>query len=275
MTNPWQARSYDADFGFVTALGRELVDELAVTPGEHVLDVGCGTGHLTAALAAAGAVTVGLDADPDMLGAARTSYPELTWVAGDAQALDDVSLPGAPFDAVISNAALHWMPRQADVLAGIRAVAKDGARFVAELGGAGNVAAADDAFRTALRACDIAVDVPTNFYPTAGQEATLLEHAGFRADSLCWFERPTRLSPDQTLVDWLRHFRAGAWARLSPAVAEEVAALVLSRGRELGLETDGHWHVDYCRLRFRATAIPSSSDGIPASNPSKSGTGVR
>lgn len=252
MSNPWQARSYDEDFGFVTSLGRELLTELAAHPGERVLDVGCGTGHLTAALAATGAGTVGVDADADMLARARNSYPDLTWVLADAQDLP--VLPGAPFDAVVSNAALHWMPRQADVLTGIRAVVRPGARFVAEMGGAGNVAAADAALRTALAACDVQLEPARNFFPTVATEAALLEDAGFRVDAMRWFERPTPLSDGQTLVDWVRHFRAATWLAIPPDRVDAVADQVLTEGTRLGLSAAGSWHVDYCRLRFAAAA---------------------
>jgi trans-aconitate methyltransferase len=132
--NRWDPALYAERAAFVTSAGHDLVDLLAPSVGERVLDVGCGRGELTAALAARGAIVTGLDASPEMLAAARAAHPTLGFVVGDAQAL---AYAGA-FDAVFSNAALHWIPSLDDVVAGVaRALTRPG-RFVAELGGRGN-----------------------------------------------------------------------------------------------------------------------------------------
>src|SRR5437764_12472284 len=94
----WDAGLYDARHGFVWRHGASLVELLAPRPGERVLDLGCGTGHLTAQIAAAGAEAVGLDSSAEMLGQARAAYPDLTFVLGDAR--DFAS--DRPFDAVFS-----------------------------------------------------------------------------------------------------------------------------------------------------------------------------
>src|SRR5207302_10671977 len=101
----WDAGLYDGRHAFVWKHGASLVGLLAPRPGERVLDLGCGTGHLTAALAAAGAGVVGLDRSEEMLAQARSAYPALEFVCGDAR---DFRF-GEPFDAVFSNAALHWV----------------------------------------------------------------------------------------------------------------------------------------------------------------------
>lgn len=253
--NPWDPVEYDNRFGFVTRLGGDLVAELDPQSGERVVDIGCGTGHLTAAVAAAGADVVGVDADPQMLRRAAADHPQLQWVAADAQEPLTPLLGEGSFDAALSNAALHWMPRQAEALRSIRDVLRPGGRFVAEMGGAGNIAAVDASLRTALAASGLDEAVGGNFFPTSAEEAGLLEAAGFRVESLRWFERPTPLQGSDTVADWVAHFRATVWAAVPPPLREQVAQRLLREAAAAGLVRDGVWHIDYCRLRFTATAV--------------------
>lgn len=123
------------------------------------------------------------------------------------------------------------------------------------MGRAGNVAAADAAFRAALAESAVAVDPGANYFPTVGEQAALLEQADFRVDSMRWFERPTPLAEGQTLVDWLRHFRAAAWAAIPAVRTRPVADRVRTEGARRGLMAGGVWHIDYGRLRFSATAV--------------------
>ena len=111
----WDARAYDESFRFVSDHAGDLVALLDPQPGERILDLGCGTGLLAAAIARRGASVVGLDSDAAMIEAARAQFPAadhpgLEFARGDGEALEECSLAG-PFDAVFSNAALHWMTR--------------------------------------------------------------------------------------------------------------------------------------------------------------------
>ncbi len=254
--NDWDPGAYDRSFGFVTDLGGELIDLLGPLIGASVLDVGCGTGHLTAALQRAGAIrVVGVDASEEMVTAARSDHAGVRFVVGDAQRMSLASLgESAPFDAALSNAALHWMPRGDLAARAVRGVLRPGARFAAELGGAGNVAAIDAALRGALS--DVGLP-PTllvgNTFPTPGEQAQWLEDAGFRVRELRWFERPTPLAAGLTAADWTRHFRARVWSAVPGELASPLAASVNRRAAAAGL-ADGGWHVDYCRLRFLAEA---------------------
>src|SRR5262245_57447540 len=111
----WNPHLYDDRHAFVWRQAADLLDLLAPQPGEAVLDLGCGTGHLTAQIAAAGAVPLGIDSSPEMIDQARHAYPAIEFWVGDARALEF----DARFDAVFSNAALHWAPEAARVAAGV------------------------------------------------------------------------------------------------------------------------------------------------------------
>jgi SAM-dependent methyltransferase len=255
--NAWDPGAYDRSFGFVTDLGGELIGLLGPVEGGSVLDIGCGTGHLTAALRREGATrVVGIDASEAMVAAASSAHEGVRFVLGDAQRMSLASLgETAPFDAAFSNAALHWMPRGDLVAAAVRGVLRPGARFAAELGGAGNVAAIDAALRGALSEVGLPPKLLVgNTFPTPGEQAHWLEAAGFRVRELRWFERPTPLPAGLTAADWTRHFRARVWSAVPGELAAALAAGVNRRAAAAGL-ADGGWHVDYCRLRFLAEAL--------------------
>jgi len=268
MTHAWDAAEYDASFGFVTAYGAPLLDTLAATPGERVLDLGCGTGHQAAALAAGGAEVVGLDADEDMLRAARAEHgaeARLRFVAGDAAAFTPADV-GGQVDAVLSNAALHWMTDQAAVLGRVRAVLRDGGRFVAEMGGVGNVARVRSALVAAVAEVSgldggqvRAVLDSRSWFPTPAQQAALLEDAGFVVRRIELVDRPTPLTG--TVADWCAHFRpdvlalgdrGDALAAVRSAVDAQAAALGLADGTAAAGAPG--WWADYVRLRFVAVA---------------------
>jgi SAM-dependent methyltransferase len=131
----WKAGRYATHARFVADLGAPVLDLLAPRTGERILDLGCGDGALTEKLAALGCSVVGVDAAPDMIAAARARGLDARVMDGEGLDFED------EFDAVFSNAALHWMRRPADVIAGVRRALRPGGRFVGEFGGHTNVAA--------------------------------------------------------------------------------------------------------------------------------------
>ncbi len=245
----WDAAAYDNGFSFVTAYGSALIELLDLAPAARVLDIGCGTGDHAAELRRRGFQVVGIDADAAMVQRARESHPEVPFVIADAQ---DLHL-GEMFDAAFSNAALHWMTDQAAALQSIRCHLVTGAPFVAEMGGRGNVAVVDAALEQAT--ADLGLPVPPirKFFPSLGEQAALLEDAGFEVGSMWAFARPTRLSAGQRPSDWTRLFRANVWAAVPSPEHARLAAAVDERCAEL--HDDLGWWIDYRRLRFCCHAV--------------------
>src|SRR5689334_15105089 len=170
----WEAERYAAAAAFVPALGAPVVELLAPQPGERILDLGCGDGVLTEKIAAAGASVVGVDGGPDMVAAARARGLDAHVMDGQRLTFD------REFDAVFSNAAIHWMRDQDAVLAGVRRALKPGGRFVAEMGGHNNTAAIMVAFSAVLarRGLDARRYNPW-YFPSAAAYRARLEGAGF------------------------------------------------------------------------------------------------
>jgi trans-aconitate methyltransferase len=242
----WDPEAYARHAAYVPeTLGAPVLDLLAPQPDERILDLGCGDGALTERLAAAGARVVGVDAAPEMV--TRAAARGLDARVGDAAAL---RFDGA-FDAVFSNAALHWVRDHDGVLAGVRRALKPGGRFVGECGAHGNVAAVRVALIAVLdrRGLDGAALLPWHF-PTAEAFAARLVRHGFAVDRIESLPRPMRLPTG--MAGWLETFAAGPFGRLPEAeraaAREEAIALL----RPVLCDEDGTWTADYVRLRFAA-----------------------
>src|SRR5215217_4859847 len=122
----WDSSLYDESFGIISAFGAGVVELLAPRPGERIVDLGCGTGALTAEIAAAGAEIVGIDASEAMIDRARELYPQLRFEVAKGE---EFTLE-YPVDAVFSSAALHWMSPPEAVAASVARALKPGGRFV-------------------------------------------------------------------------------------------------------------------------------------------------
>lgn len=240
----WDPDRYRRTAGFVAAHGEPLLDLLAPQPGERVLDLGCGEGALTALLARRCKV-VGVDASPAQVAAARAR-------GLDARVMDAARLQFmAEFDAVFSNAALHWVKELDAALDGVFRALKPGGRFVAECGGAGNVETVRAALHRALarRGVDAAAADPWTFLSAAEARARL-ERAGFRVQALALFPRPTPLPGP--LADWLDVFAGEFLERLPESERGPVKHEITEYVKDRLCDAGGRWTVDYVRLRFHA-----------------------
>jgi trans-aconitate 2-methyltransferase len=246
-TTHWDATRYDGHHAFVWQQGVVLLELLAPRPGERILDLGCGTGHLTAQIAAAGAEVVGLDLAPTMIEQARRTYAQLRFVTGDARdfAFDQ------PFDAVLSNAALHWVKPPEKVIACVARALKPGGRFVAEFGGRGNVRAIADALTHGAEAIGIRDWRPNWYFPSVGEYAALLEAGGLEVRFATLFDRPTPLQGEGGMRQWVAMFAGGLLDAVPAGAREDFLGRVEAELRPT-LYHDGVWHADYRRLRVVA-----------------------
>jgi SAM-dependent methyltransferase len=247
MSQSWEAKSYAENGAFVHELAGGVVEWLAVRVGERVLDLGCGDGQLTARLAAAGAKVRGADASAAMVEAARGRGVEA--VVSQAEALP---FADGSFDAVFSNAALHWVRGQDEMMGEVRRVLAPGGRFVAEMGGLGNVAAILVALRAVLgRHGLVEREQDQNYFPSPAAYRRRLEEHGFTVERIELIPRPTPL-PESGMAGWLRTFRRGVLDSLPEplraAVVEEAVALL----KPALCDEQGNWTADYVRLRFVA-----------------------
>lgn len=244
----WDTSLYDHQHAFVTRYGEGVLELLKARPGERILDVGCGTGHLTKKITEAGAEAVGLDSSAEMIAVACETYPDIKFVVADAS---DFSFD-EPFDAVFSNAALHWVGRAEEAVICMSRALKSGGRFVVEFGGKGNV----ERITTALKQVILElVQVGTehgNYFPSIGEYTPLLETHGLLVRNAMLFDRLTKLEDGADgLKNWIRMFRG----RMMDVVPADLQPAVISRVEERvrgALWIDGSWHADYRRLRIVA-----------------------
>ena len=240
----WNPARYAESARFVSDLGMPVIGLLAPQPGERILDLGCGDGALTLKLQQHGCVVLGVDSSPEMIAAAKALGLAAEVMPGQSLRFRD------EFDAVFSNAALHWMNNPQLVIAGVWRALKPGGRFVGELGGYGNVATIVTALEAALAARRLTVASPW-FFPRPEEYRALLEAGHFRVNSMELFSRPTPLPGD--MRDWLKIFAQPFSSALPAPRQREFIAEVIEALRPRLCAADGRWQADYVRLRFAAT----------------------
>lgn len=241
----WEPGDYAKNAGFVPELGAPVLALLNPQPGEHILDLGCGDGVLTTKLVEAGAKVIGVDASDTMIGAAKAR-------GLDAHVRDGQSLHfDAEFDAVFSNAALHWMLDGEAVARGVFRALKPGGRFVGEMGGQGNLTILRSGLRAELlrRGYKVPADDP-QWYPGIAEFSSVYEGAGFVDVDAKLIPRPTPLPAG--VAGWLKTFRAGFLdhAAVPDAEQDDVAKAVENALENRLRKPDGSWEADYVRLRF-------------------------
>jgi trans-aconitate methyltransferase len=244
-TQTWDPERYARNARFVADLGMPVVELLAPRQGERILDLGCGDGALTLKLAAMGCDVVGVDSSAPQIEAARRLGLD-AWVMS-AEALNYE----LEFDAVFSNAALHWVKRADDAVAGVWRALKPGGRFVAEMGGFGCVEKIRSTLIAALerRGLDGKAADPW-YFPTVEDYRARLERRGFRVDYIALIDRPTSLPGDVT--GWLEIFAQSFLNTLDERERRSFIAEIRDELAPKLRDASGTWTADYVRLRFSA-----------------------
>ncbi len=226
-------------------MGEGVVELLQPRAGEQVLDLGCGTGHLTHKIAETGAQVVGVDASPSMIGQARQNFPNLRFVLQDAAALTF----NQEFDAVFSNAALHWMLDPAAVVNAVSKALRPGGRFVAEMGGKGNIQTIVNAIQCVVLKYH-PLPPSRQYYPSVSEYTAILESHGLEVRLAQLFDRPTPLEGETGMENWIKQFKDYYFEKLPPSALAEVLSDLRTK-----LYSDKGWVADYRRLRFVAVKL--------------------
>ncbi|MBP3950502.1 class I SAM-dependent methyltransferase [Bacillus suaedae] len=246
----WNAELYDSKLGFVSSYGEEVLGLLQPMPEERILDLGCGTGDLTYEIAKSGAKVIGIDSSLEMISKARQKYPQLSFY----QEFAETFRSDQPFDAVFSNAALHWMKDAGAVCQSVALSLRHGGRFVAEFGGEQNVA-------TIIKAIIETLDEETKingnernpwFFPSIGEYSTLLEKEGFLVKYAVHFDRPTELQEESMgLNHWLNSFAGHFFVGIEQDEKDRLIKKVKEKTKP-SLFKNGQWVADYKRIRILA-----------------------
>jgi trans-aconitate methyltransferase len=246
----WNAELYDDKHAFVYQFGESVIELLNVQPDEHILDLGCGTGHLTQQIKDKGAVVTGIDYSPEMIKKAEALFPDVNFGVANAAEFQFAE----PFDAVFSNATLHWVHDQDGMMKSVHDSLKPGGRFVAEMGGKGNVQQLITATQQVLRQHGYPEQAETKiwYFPALGEYTSRLENHGFRVVYATHFDRKTPLQDgDEGVAKWIAMFGSqyleGIEETEKQQILKEITAIL-----EPAYNENGQWYADYKRLRFIA-----------------------
>lgn len=241
----WDVHCYAAHGRFVTELGVPVIELLSPQVGERILDLGCGDGVLTEQLVTMGCQVVGVDASPEMVEAARARGLDARLMDGQALTFED------EFDAVFSNAALHWMQQPDKVIAGVWRALKRGGRFVGEFGGHGNIGSIVAAITAALERREIdSTQLNPWYFPTAEAYRACLQAQGFKVNFITLMPRPTPLPGD--IIRWLETFTRAFCAAVPEGERSRFFDEVREQLQPWLCDSEGRWTADYVRLRFTA-----------------------
>ncbi|KAF9918901.1 hypothetical protein BX616_004410 [Lobosporangium transversale] len=251
----WSSQKYVKNASFVPVLGAPVVKLLDPQAHERILDLGAGDGVLTIELEKKCKSVVAIDSSSDMIRAAAIIGCQDARVV-DGHDLVDNALANGDFDAVFSNAALHWMKKDpVRVIQGVNKSLKTGGRFVAEMGGHMNVAEVRGGLHAALkkRGINNPEQYDPWFFPGVNTYKRMLEESGFRVDYIELIPRLTPLSTD--VAGWIDTF---GFMFMKPFENNEEEKKAIAQEVQNNLtfsQDEGVWHIMYVRLRFKATKI--------------------
>lgn len=246
----WNADLYDDKHDFVFKYGEDLIDLLQPLPTESILDVGCGTGYLTSLIAEKAAQVVGIDSSTQMIQKAQQAYPLVAFKTADITQFQS----NTSFDAVFSNAVLHWVLQAPQAAQQMYAALKKGGRLVVEMGGKGNVKAITDTLKQVLVKEGYTENAERElwYFPSMGAYTTVLENAGFRVVYASHYNRETELKDDGNgISDWIQMFGSYYLKDIQQEAAKQISQQVQEQLRPTHFR-NGRWYADYKRLRVVA-----------------------
>jgi trans-aconitate methyltransferase len=248
----WNAELYDTKHNFVSKYGEDVLEWLQPQEGEQVLDLGCGTGELAAKIQEAGAIVTGIDKSPEMIAKAKATFPGLTFEVKDAT---DFSFD-EPFDAIFSNATLHWITDAEKVITCMYDNLKKGGRLVIEMGGKSNVKSIVTAIKKAMASEGLSDKLSNEFwfFPSLSEYSAMLEREGFRVTQAAHFDRPTKLESENGMENWIKMFGGFFFSRISAAESEAVIKKAVEYLKR-DFYKEGVWYADYVRLRIKAVRV--------------------
>ncbi|MFD2825430.1 class I SAM-dependent methyltransferase [Leeuwenhoekiella polynyae] len=246
----WEADLYREKHGFVFDYGKDLISMLNPKNGERILDLGCGTGELTAEIAESGADLVGIDASVEMIKAAQDKFSKIKFIEARGESFID----SEQYDAIFSNATLHWILNPEAAISAMYSNLKPDGRLLLEMGGNGNIETIISALSAVLKEKGYLKQSRTiNWYfPKLGTYCHFLEQRGFQVTFAHLYERPTKLKdPETGIIDWLKMFAGKYFTDIPENDAAEIRKITQQRVHE-SLYKDGFYYADYKRLRICA-----------------------
>lgn len=244
--NIWNANLYDTKHAFVSNFGDNLIELLAPQAGEKILDVGCGTGDLAKQLYDKSVDIVGIDQSENMIKQAKKKYPNIKFLVRDATNLEYRN----EFDAVFSNATLHWVKPAKQSLNCIYQSLKRNGRFIAEFGGEGNIQILIHEIIKQLNEAGFNYNIEQLpwYFPSIGEYASLMEAVGFKVIFAQHFDRPTPLEGSNGLRNWIKMFGSYMFAGINESTKNEIITKIENNLRKI-IFKNGHWIADYTRIR--------------------------
>ncbi len=246
-TNKWNPTIYNKHTAFVSQMAFSVVDLLDPKKGERVLDVGCGEGTLAIEIEKRGAKVIGVDTSKEMIEQSKAKGIE-------AYVCSATDLPyDKEFDAVFSNAVLHWVKDAKSVVQNIAKVLKNGGHFVCEFGGEGNVYYVVSAMQEVFEKHPEFGEFNNPWYfPSVEEYRRVLELEGFRVEYIENIPRPT---PMDDIANWLDIFANGVTKHLTKEQFEVFKKECREILKESIYSQEEGWVLDYRRLRVRAVKI--------------------
>ncbi len=246
----WNTQLYNDKHSYVFKYGKDVLNLLDPKPDEKILDLGCGNGHLTKIIASSGANVCGIDGSEEMIKQARQVYPEIKFKLMNATNFSFEE----KFDAVFSNAVLHWIKESEKVIACVFNSIKTGGKFVAEFGGKNNIKRIETALRETLDGFGFKKNAKVDFwyFPSVAEYTSLLEKHGFTVNFVSYFKRDTFLNEGDNITDWLEMFCSRFFEGIGNEDKLKIYSIVKEKLKATNL-SDSRWFVDYVRLRFIAS----------------------